>query len=229
MSGIAKGIIRFRWLIIVGFVAFAVFFGSRIPRAEIESDMKAMLPSDMESRLNTDQIDELFGGTEMLMVILKSEDVLNQETLMRAKEISRKMKRIKGVDKVLSLFELKNIKGEEGAMIVEPAVRRIPQSDEQKEILRKEIEENDIVYGSVVSKDFTLTAVIALLKTDVSDTAIVKEVQELVAQNQGDEEVVIGGLPFTRVQVTKSIRRDFQRLLPLGILIMLIFLRIWIM
>jgi predicted RND superfamily exporter protein len=224
MNRIAKGIVRFRWLIIVGFVAFALFFGSRIPRAEIESDMKAMLPSDMESRLNTDRIDELFGGTDMLMVILKSEDVLDPETLGRTKEISKQMKRVKGVDKVLSLFELKNIKGEEGTMIVEPAVRRIPENDAQKESLRKEIAENDIVYGSVVSKDFTLTAIIALLKSDVSDTVIVKEIQDLVRQNPGEEEVVIGGLPFTRVQVTKSIQEDFRQLLPLGILIMLVFL-----
>jgi predicted RND superfamily exporter protein len=224
MSQIAQNIVRFRWLIIVGFVAVALFFGSRIPRAEIESDMKAMLPSDIESRINTDKIDELFGGTEMLIVIVKSEDVLNPDTLERTEEISKKMKRIKGVDKVLSLFELKNIKGEEGAMIVEPAVRRIPDNEAQKELLRKEIEENDIVYGSVVSKDFTLTAVIALLKTEVSDAFIVKEVQDLIAQNPVDEEVVIGGLPFTRVQVTKSIQADFRQLLPLGILIMLVFL-----
>jgi hypothetical protein len=224
MSRIAKNIVRFRWLIIVCFVAVALFFGSRIPQAEIESDMKAMLPPDLESRINTDRIDELFGGTDMLMVILKSEDVLDPQTLLRTKEISKQMKRVKGVDKVLSLFELKNIKGEEGAMIVEPAVKRIPKTEAQKELLRNEIAENDIVFGSVVSKDFTLTAVIALLKTEVSDTEIVKEFQELVAQNPGDEEVVIGGLPATRVQVTKSIRTDFRRLLPLGILIMLVFL-----
>jgi predicted RND superfamily exporter protein len=224
MSQIAQNIVRFRWLIIVGFVAVALFFGSRIPRAEIESDMKAMLPSDIESRINTDKIDELFGGTEMLIVIVKSEDVLNPDTLERTEEISKKMKRIKGVDKVLSLFELKNIKGEEGAMIVEPAVSRIPKTEEQKELLRKEITDNDIVYGSVVSQDFTITAIIALLKSDVSDTFIVKEIQDLVAQNPGKDEVVVGGLPFTRVQVTNSIQGDFRRLLPLGILIMLVFL-----
>jgi len=134
------------------------------------------------------------------------------------------MKRVKGVDKVLSLFELKNIKGEEGAVIVEPAVKRIPRTEEQKEELRQEIRENDIVYGSVVSKDFTLTAVIALLKTDVSDSVIVEEIQNLVAQSQGKEEVVLGGLPFTRVQLTKSIQGDFRRLLPLGIFVMLVFL-----
>jgi predicted RND superfamily exporter protein len=186
--------------------------------------MKAMLPSDMESRLNTDKIDELFGGTDMLMVILKSDDILDPETLERTKAISRGAKRITGVDKVLSLFELKNIKGEEGAMIVEPAVRRIPQNQEQKEQLRKEITANDIVYGSVVSEDFTLTAIIALLKSDVSDSVIVSNMQDLVARHPGQEEVVFGGLPYVRVQVTQSIQADFRRLLPIGILIMLLFL-----
>jgi hydrophobe/amphiphile efflux-3 (HAE3) family protein len=224
VSAFAEKIVRFRWMIIVGFVAVAVFFGAQIPRSEIESDMKAMLPSDIESRINTDKIDELFGGTEMLMVIVKAEDVLNPETLTRTENISKQMKRIKGVDKVLSLFELKNIKGEEGAMIVEPAVRRIPKNEKQKEELRKEIKENDIVYGSVVSEDFTLTAVIALLKADVSDMSIVEEIRRLIEENPGEEKIVIGGLPFTRVHVTKSIRLDLRRLLPLGLLIMLVFL-----
>ncbi|MDH4219999.1 MAG: MMPL family transporter [Candidatus Aminicenantes bacterium] len=224
MSAFAQKIVRFRWIIIIGFVAIALIFGSQIPRSEIESDMKAMLPPDIESRINTDKIDELFGGTEMLIVIIKAEDVLNPETLKRTEDISQQMKRIKGVDKVLSLFELKNIKGEEGAMIVKPAVRRIPKTGEQTEVLRKEITENDIVYGSIVSEDFTLTAVIALLKTDVSDDFMVKEVRQLIEQNPGQEEVVIGGLPFTRFQVTRSIRGDLRRLLPLGLLIMLLFL-----
>ena len=85
MSRVAKGIVRFRWLIIVGFVAVALFFGSRIPRAEIESDIKGMLPSDMESRINTDQIDELFGGTDMLMVILKSNRTRQQSKIFYMK------------------------------------------------------------------------------------------------------------------------------------------------
>lgn len=224
MKEIADKIVRFRWIIIFAFIAVTLLFGSQIRRAEIESDMKAMLPRDMESRVNTDKIDELFGGTDMLMVIIKTDDVLNPETLNRVKNISKKMKRIKGVDKVLSLFELKNIKGEEGTMIVNPAVRRIPRTDEQKESLRREIIENDIIYGSVVSEDFSLTAVIALLKTDVSDNYIIGEINELVEDNPGEEEIVVGGLPYTRFHVTKNIQGDLRRLLPLGIFVMLVFL-----
>lgn len=217
-------IIQYRFLVIIAFVAISIFFGSQIPKAEIESDIKAMLPTGIESRINTEKIDEIFGGTEMLMVIIKTDDVLDTDTLKRVKDISKQMKRIKGVDKVLSLFELKNIKSEEGAMIVNPAVERIPRTVEQREELRREIMENDIVYGSVVSKDFSLTAVIALLRTDVSDSYIVSEINKLVEENPGEEEVVISGLPNLRVQFARNIQRDLRQFLPFGIFIMLVFL-----
>jgi predicted RND superfamily exporter protein len=224
MSKIADGIVRFRWPIIFGFLVLAVVFGLQIPKAEINSDMKSQLPPGMESRVNTDAIDGIFGGTEMLMVLVHSDDVLAPETLERVKNLSRQMKRVKGVDKVLSLFELKNIKSGEGAMVVEPAVSRIPRTPGEREELRQEIRGNDIVFGSVVSEDFTLTAVIALLKTDVSDDFIVTEVRRLLEENPGPEEVSLGGLPYTRFEVSESIERDLSRLLPLGLLIMLIFL-----
>ena len=224
MKSMADLIIRFRLLIIVAFIAITVIFTTQIPKASINSEMKLMLPSHLESRINTEKIDELFGGTEMLMVIIKTDDVLNPETLKRARNISKHMKRVKGVDKVLSLFELKNIKGEEGAIIVNPVVKHIPRTDEQKEKLRKEIMENDLVYGSAVSEDFTLTAIIALLKTDVSDEYLLAEIEKLIEENPGREEVVIGGMPNIRFQIASSIQRDMSRLLPLALLIMLIFL-----
>ncbi|UCE20908.1 MAG: RND family transporter [Candidatus Aminicenantes bacterium] len=224
MKSLADIIVKWRWVIIPIFILVAAFFATRIPKAEIEPDLKAMLPSDLPSRLNTEEIDELFGGTEMLMLIIKADDVLEPETLQRTEAISKQMKRIKGVDKVLSLFELKDIRGEEGALIVKPAVKRIPRTEEQKEELKKEIMDNDLVYGSVVSKDFTLTAVIALLKTDVEDNFIVGEVKKLIEENPGDEEVVIGGLPNTRDVAARSIQGDLRKLIPLALLIMLVFL-----
>ncbi|MFC2164105.1 RND family transporter [Acidobacteriota bacterium] len=224
MNAIADRIIRYRWIIIVVFIALTAVFARQIPKAQIESDMKTQLPQHWESRLNTDKIDEIFGGTEMMMVLFETDDVLDPETLKRVKNISKKMKRIKGVDKVWSLFELKNIKSEDGAMIVDPAVKRIPKTDEQKEALRKEIAGNDMVYGSVVSEDFTVTAVIGLLRTDVPDKYIVPEITKLIEQNPGKEETAIGGLPNTRFHISKSIQTDLRKLLPFGLLIMLIFL-----
>lgn len=224
MKTLADRIITFRWLIIVGFLAITVGFAVQIPRAEIDPDMKSQLPEDMKSRVAIDRIEDLFGGTEMIMILIKTDDVLKHETLSRVKKIAKEMNRIDGVDKVLSLFDLKSIKGEHGAMIVDPAVKRIPKTTEQREDLRQEIRENDIVYGSVVSEDFTITAVIAVLEGDVPDEEMVPRIRQLMEQNPGEEETVLGGLPYTRYEVSRNIRGDLRRLMPVGILIMLVFL-----
>jgi hydrophobe/amphiphile efflux-3 (HAE3) family protein len=224
MMKIADLIVRFRWPIIVFFIVVPLVFAFQIPRVEIEPDIKKSLPENMKSRLTLDRIEEIFGGTEMAMVILTADDVLEQDTLLRVKKISKKIKRLKGVDKVLSLFELKDIKGEQGAMIVEPAVKRIPRSRDQKEALRQRLKNNDMVYGAVVSRDFTATAVIAQLKSDVSDDFITNELKKIAAETPGKENILYGGMPFIRAAVSENTRSDLGKLLPLGILIMLVFL-----
>ena len=224
MNAFSDRVIRFRWPIIIGFIALSLVMGLQIRNAEIEPDLKQSLPADMPSRIASDQIDDLFGGTDMLMVLLKTDDVLNTRTLERVQKLSKRLNRLHGVDKVLSLFDLKSIRGEDGAMIVDPAVRDIPETDAERELLRRELRDNDMVYGSVVAEDFSLTAVIAMLKEDVSEQEIVPAVQALVKDIPGDEETLIGGLPVTRFTVAQSIQRDMRRLMPIGIAIMLVFL-----
>ena len=199
-------------------------FARQIPKAELDPDMLNYLPADMPSRVSKDNIESIFGGQEMLIVLVKTDDVLKPATLKRVKKISRQMKRIKGIDKVLSLFELKNLKSQDGSMVVEPAVKRIPKNAEQIETLRREIIDNDIVYGSVVSEDFSITAVIGMVKTGVSDEYIVGEVQKLIEEIPGSEETVIGGTPYSRLNMAVNTKKDLGKLLPIGLLIMLILL-----
>jgi hydrophobe/amphiphile efflux-3 (HAE3) family protein len=224
MKPTAELIIKFRWLIIVGFIGITMFFASQIPKAKLNPDMLTYMPEDMPSRINKQKIEDLFGGTEMLMVLVKTDDVLKPETLKRVKKLSKQVKRVKGVDKVLSLFELKYIRSEDGAMVVDPAVKRLPKTQEQRERLRNEIRDNDIVYGNVVSEDFTVTAVIAMVEPGASDEYLLGEVEKIIAKNPGNEEVVIGGTPYSRFSTGMSTKKDLGRLLPVALLIMLIFL-----
>jgi hydrophobe/amphiphile efflux-3 (HAE3) family protein len=224
LKPLSDWIIQYRWPIIILFFIITAGVGVQIRNVEIDTDMKDQLPKTMPSRLDTDRIDDLFGGTEMLMVLIKTDDVLQAETLKRVRKISKSVNRIQGVDKVMSLFDLKSIRGESGALIVDPAVDRIPVTKEAREALRDELVSNDIVYGSVVSRDFTLTAVIALLRDDVSDEAIVSQINELVEQIPGPEKTIVGGLPVSRVEMGLNIKKDLRRLMPGAIIIMLIFL-----
>lgn len=224
MTHLSEKIIKYRWLIIAGFALVTLLLASQIPKARMNPNMLTYLPETLASRVNKDRIEELFGGTEMIIILVKTDGVLKTETLKRVKKMSRQMKRIKGIDKVMSLFELKHIKSEDGAMIVNPAVKRIPRNEADRMILRDGIRENDMVYGNVVSKDFKVTAVIGMVKSGTSDELLLAEIEKLIQDNPGDEEVLIGGTPYSRYHTGTNTKKDLGRLLPLSLLIMLVFL-----
>jgi len=220
----ANWIIRYRWIIISGFVLLTALLAIQMPNAEIEPDLKEALPKHMKSKVNTEKIEAIFGGDDMLMILFETDDVLNKETLMRIKEISKKLNRVKGVNKVMSLFDLKNIFGEDGAMIVEPAVKRIPQNDKQREQLRRSIINNDMVYKTVVSEDFKYASIIAKLDSDAKHDSVINVVDSLLVKFPGDEIVHKGGEPYLKYYVQNDIAVDMVLLIPVALILMLIML-----
>jgi hydrophobe/amphiphile efflux-3 (HAE3) family protein len=109
-------------------------------------------------------------------------------------------------------------------MIVDPAVKRIPRTEKQREKLRAELRDNDLVYGSVVSRDFKHTAIVGFMNFKATDETALARLRRIIATNPGPEPVHIAGLPFLRVHLSHDIKNDMQKFLPIGIGIMLVFL-----
>jgi len=220
----AAAVVKLRWPLIVLFIALAGFMASHLPRAVIDPEVKSMLPADLPERLDLDRIEDLFGGTDMMMLVVTADDVLAPDTLRRLKKLSRKLERVRAVDRVLSLFTLKDIRSEDGTLVVDPAVKRIPRSDDAREALRDELKGNEVVYGNVVSKDFKTTAIIGMLDLEAQDDVATAEFERVIAEVPGPESVVIAGLPYLRHFLGNSVSRDISTLMPAGLLVMLLFL-----
>lgn len=220
-------VIRFRWLIIFGFLATTVFMAMQIPKVAIDPDPKNQLPSNMASRIGTDKIEDIFGSTDAILILLQTDDVLKPATLERIKKISRELNRLKGIDKVLSLFDSKRITGKDGAMIVEPAVAQIPQDEMHREKLREDLKENKMVYKTVVSQDFTAAAIIGMAGPNIDEKTIVSEIQQIIKNNPGIEKAYLGGTPIIRNRIHEDIAKDMINLMPAALVLMLTILFIF--
>lgn len=218
----ADKIIKYRWLIIIGFIILTLAVGWQIPQAQIQADFETYIPEDLPARANTTAIEDIFGGSDIIMILLETDDVLNPRTLQRIREISRRVNRMKSVEQVLSLFDSKDIRGDKGMMIVDPAVKRIPRTDLQRETLRKVLRSNDLVYELVVSADFNMTAIIMTLEQDLDDQKIVDEIHTILDEIPGEEIVRIGGMPETRLALQRDIARDFAILMPIALILMIV-------
>ncbi len=217
-------IIRHRWLILILSLLVSGFFGYQIFRAEINPDLESYIYEGMPSRINTNLIEDIFGGDEMVMILFETDDVLNQKTLSRVRKVNRQLKDVQGIDETLSLFDAKYIKGEQGAMIVDPAIGRLPKTTEGWANLRKELKDNQLVYKVLVSEDFTMTSIIATLENQALDEDIVSAIERILAENPGDEITYTGGLPYIKAIMAKEMAREFKFLMIIGLGIMLVML-----
>ena len=217
-------IIKHRWLIIILSLLVSGFFGFQIFRAEINPDLESYIYEGMPSRINTNLIEDIFGGDEMVMILFETDDILNKETLSRIKKVNKQLKEVEGIDETLSLFDAKSIKGEDGAMIVDPAIRRLPKTEDAWAELREELKGNELVYKVLVSEDFTMTSIIATLENQAQDEEIVAAIENVLAENPGDEITYTGGLPYIKAIMAKEMANEFKWLMGIGLGIMLVML-----
>lgn len=216
--------VRYRWFVIVLYLAVAAFFAVQIPQTEFDPDIKSMIPPGVESLVNYERIEELFGGTEFVMVGLQSETILSENTLRRIDDITWDLELVDGIDTVMSLTTVKDIRGDDGMMIVEPLVPWIPDSPEEIAALEERIRGSDLFYGSLVSRDLSATVVLAFVSESADDELITTEINRIIAEHPGPERIYIGGLPPIRATAAEAMQTDMARFVPVGLLIMIAFL-----
>ncbi len=217
-------VLKYRWPILIFYAVLLSWSTYLLTGLCIDPDIKSLLPKDMVARMNIEKIEKIFGGTDMILLVLSSEDALSERSLSRIKTMSAKVEKVPGIKRALSLFTLKDIRSENGELIVKPAVSTIPTTAAERAKLRETLSKNELVFGNVISRDFTASAVIGLLNGKNDDATVVRAMEQIIRDVPGPEKVEIAGPPLVRTQISKDIFHDLVVFLPIGLLISLTFL-----
>ncbi len=219
-------VVRYRWWIIVATILIVMLSVIRLFQIQINPDLESYLPDTMLSRQNSKHINEIFGDEEPLLIVIGNDDVLQAETLERIRGISETFEADGRFSHVFSLCQAKNIRSEEGYMLVDPVVADIPQTAEERENLRVSIRTNKLAYGLVVSEDFQTALIILSSNKSAPDDELMAFVHQTIADNPGQEKVYVTGQAFLREDANKKISRDLIVLLPVGLILM--FIMLWL-
>lgn len=217
---------KYRWWLIVVPIIITILAALPLLKTKINPDLERYFQEDNPAVRAKHKIDSLFGNSDPVILIFETKEVLNEQTLNRIQRLSRAFNRASEFESVISLFDTKQIKGEEGMMIVDPVIGRIPGTEADREELRQQIRGNELAYKLVVSEDFTKTLIILKKAEGVSDEEAISKIDEALAEYGGDETVLKGGSPYLRKYLNDDTTRDMLTLLPIGLLIMIIFLAV---
>ncbi|HBG52598.1 MAG TPA: hypothetical protein DDW70_00055 [Rikenellaceae bacterium] len=217
-------IIKYRWHIII--VTLVLVLAGIIPliTIRVNPDLESYLPENMPSIQNNKKISDVFGNDELLLLVFQTEDILNEKTLHRIRQISDTLSIMPQFGRVYSMFQAKDIRSQDGSMVVNPVVTSIPENEHDRETLRQAIRSNDLVYKIVVSDDFKNALIILSSEKTVNDDQLMGLIDEVLKKYPGDENVYISGNPYLRDESGKKIGRDALLLLPIGLLVMFLFL-----
>jgi uncharacterized protein len=217
-------VVKYRWPILVGCLLVTIFMGVHLRNLKIDTDPQNLIPSTMSSRMNTKQIEDIFGPNDGLIILFESNDVLSEKTLQRIKAISGECHGIKGVKNVMSLFDTKRITSQDGSMIVSPAVNKIPATQTERDSLRQELLDNELARDIVVSKDFRLSAIMLSLKSDADKTDVYNKAIEIIKKYPGEEKILTGGLPAFMTVIAHDVQKDNMILISVALIVMLVVL-----
>jgi predicted RND superfamily exporter protein len=197
-----------------------------VPSVQFEPDVKKMIPDDFPAVRNLDILDSIFGGSEIIVVAVESESIFTPAGLKKFASLETLLGDVVGVERVISLYSAKEIIGGAGILLIENLMDEVPETLEGINSLKETVAESDLVYESMVSKDFDALAFFLRLgaTSEVNDKALRDEILGIIELYNGPENIYLAGLPITRAGIVETMQSDMKSFMPYGILLMIFLL-----
>ena len=242
MYSFFRGIVRFRYLVIVLILACTGLAWVELQSLRFEGDADAFLPKNDPVMDYNDVVEDRFGIRDLVIVgvLNKNPDengVFNPRTLATIKEFSEKIALLPGVkairdEDVASVATLDNITGTVDGMAVDPFMETVPQSTESLEALKQALFHNSMFVNWIVSQDGTGMLIMAKMEPGegtVEGTArrvaIYTTIRDMVQAKKASgapEDFHIAGQGALEVTFEEDMRIDMERFMPLVFLVVLV-------
>ena len=220
MGRLADWIIKRPWITLAALVVVTAFFMAGIPRLEIDNSVDSMLPGDHPARLLYDEVNDTFGGTDVMVVALESDDLFGEHALAQIVELTDAFERIPGVDEVVSLSTAKRMEGEEGTLIVRDLMDVVPEDSEARDALQAYVLNQELYMNNIISSDGRFAGIVVELLPDVDDSAVYSHLMQVVDEQETADSIFVAGGPAVNAEMTTSMKADLVRLIPFVVLVL---------
>ncbi|NQT96400.1 MAG: hypothetical protein HQ562_01530, partial [Candidatus Marinimicrobia bacterium] len=161
MSNLFRILLNYPKTVISTTIFFTLLFLWNIPNLRFDPSLKGMIPTDNPIVKTMDKVDDLFCGTEIIIIGVESDSLLWEKTLLKFEALHDSLEMIDQITSVISLYSAPNIISTEDGFEVEDILEYYPTSEDEVEKLQNKIRDNDLVYQNLISADFKAMAFMA--------------------------------------------------------------------
>lgn len=226
MDKLAKLITQLKWPIIILTVLLTGFFGFELTKIKINSNVIDSLPANDSVVSLFKNIGKQFGGNQMGMLIVQSDNVFKPGALKDLQSITKTLDTIHGISSVTSLTNTLNFGGVGNNFQVAPLINmnKLPRTQRGIDSLKNIVLSNKMYRGNLVSADGSASLVAFKFSDGSNDEKVVKDIQSAIKKLSLHEKVYFAGNPFVTAMVSKIISEDLIYLIPITFLVISIIL-----
>ena len=210
-------------------IALTIFFLIQIPRIPVETDLKKWLPEGNPEVEYFDEIRDLFAQKSRAVIAVSNdgpEGIFNPSTLELITRLTDEVKKLDGVieEDVISLATQDSIIGTEEGLDVIPFMEEVPKTFEEASALRATVHDNDMYYGTLVSKDDKGTLILAKFIDGAERVVMYHQVRDLVESERiryPNDKIYYAGRPILEGVMREEILEDMRIMLPIVIVAVL--------
>ncbi len=217
MNKLSNSIIKLKWPIVIVVTLLTAFLGYQIKDLKIDSDIISSLPDDDPAALLYKNIGKEFGGNDMGMIIIETDDVFQEDVIGYVKQITDTLRITEGVSTVTSLTNVLDIKGSDWGIEIGTLLDEYDLPDSRDELisLKERVFSKDMYKGTLVSEDGTSTLIMFTLLDGVDKQVVARNIKSKISELDIPEKLYFGGLPFMMNDIADLIISDIVRLIPI--------------
>ena len=215
---------RYKYWILIIIVLITILSSTQLSQIRINPGFEKYIPEHVGNRAYIKELNNIFGGSEKVMLILNSEtNILNDKSFERLEQLTLQLKDLPGIENCLSILDAIEFSYNDGFSEINPLITEFPESIQERNVLKDKITNNPMG-KRFVSKYFKSTAIILTKSNDVADKELIPSIENVIKNTPGDEMVYVGGLSYIRQSIKGYIKSDLIFLLPLALFLMVVML-----
>ncbi len=226
-------ITKYRFALIVILLLLTLPFGINIPRLTTDASVSSLIPESHPDYTFSSDMEDMFGAVDQVVIGISSEKgIYTRDALNAIYELTKFCEELEEIDEddVISLTNIKNMRGSEDELIIEPMIEEDELEKLDKvaiEKLKEKVRSNSLFRGKLVSKDERSAAVLAAVLFEISlKEEVLASLKEKFLKKIAELEIKYPNVRFSfsgpamlKAYITEYMQNDLRKLFPLAVLV----------
>jgi len=196
-----------------------------IYKININPDLQALIPSDDPDVIRMEELEEEFGGLDVILISYHAHDVFSGESLEMINQLTWDLEALPQIDHIISLTNYESILSDEESMSVDKFIQEIPATKAESDSLASKANSDPMLNRLLVSEDRQYSAIMIFSKPEAEEVSTVESLQSvLLPFQQQHHDLRLGGMPVIRAQISDDIAHDTRTFIPAGMVLIALLL-----